>query len=468
LNRASDFRGHDRALIRAGRAEDGYCFENSLHASPRPEPTQQSIRLKRNTWNEVWDINHKWKVSACPAIIKYICVMGGALVMGEAGTGKTELARAMDDISEHNRKLYRWVRLFYKLTQPSSCYQLCEDWRDTNPVYIRKYAPTNKACNNIKGKTLHKGLGLRFKIEDPILSDDEEEEDDEPAPVDYMEKIVDSMAGDPNKNKPRIDIILIDEISMIGGEVWSALNYIKLRIPTIKFILCGDILRQLPPVKEEDREFESSLVIKELTDHNKINLHYNFRRQGNQNELWEDWSIHPERFIETSADAAPIRDRNLCFTNKKRKEIIDKVQDSRPHALLLECKNIKDFNSDKGQQKILAIDLNTPLIARKSMSKLGVAKNEIWRVKNINKKKKILTLKFKDKEDIEIEFKDCIKWFLSAYCITIHKSQGDTYKDEYTIHQWGMLSGDTPFKRRLRYVAQSRSTNPQELVDYKY
>ena len=106
------------------------------------------------------------------------------------------------------------------------------------------------------------------------------------------------------------------------------------------------------------------------------------------------------------------------------------------------------------------------MIARKSISELEVAKNEIWNIKYINKDKKVLTLQFEDKEDIEITFQECIKWFLSAYCITIHKSQGDTYKDKYVIHEWKTMSGKGLFLRRLRYVAQSRSTNPKELISY--
>ena len=436
----------------------GYKFDG--FETGEPDQTQRPVKVSHNKWKSVWNLTHKWKVSGCSAIIKSICVAGGAVIDGQAGTGKTEIMKEVDTITAVNKKLYRWVRLFYKLTQPKHQYQLCEDWRDLNPVYVRKLAPTNKACNNIKGKTLHKGLGLKIKIEEEDLVEGEEVEEQS---VDFMERIVAIMEGD-GRGKDAVDIIVVDEISMMGGEMWSALNYIKLRIPTIKFILGGDIERQLPPVKEEHRQFYHARVLKELTNHNKIILHYNFRRNGGKDELWEDWSLHPEKFI-PEIDP-PILKRNLCFTNHKRKEVIDLVQKSLPYYVQLKCMNPNDYNSDKGQQTYLNLDYGTPLIARKSISELEVAKNEIWNIKYINKDKKVLTLQFGDKEDIEITFQECIKWFLSAYCITIHKSQGDTYKDKYVIHEWKTMSGKGLFLRRLRYVAQSRSTNPKELISY--
>ena len=133
------------------------------------------------------------------------------------------------------------------------------------------------------------------------------------------------------------------------------------------------------------------------------------------------------------------------------------------------------------------IAYDTPLIARVSMKERGIAKNEIWRVDKIGNDTGLtegyhyglssldsdgviipmICLKFKDKEEW-FSHDEIKKYWLSAYCITIHKAQGDTYDDEYTIWDWKELSkyryGDN---RRLRYVAQSRSTNPENLIRYK-
>ena len=454
LDRKSDNRGY------YGEGEDGYTFDG--YAVGEPDQRQKRVRMSRNSWKNEWNIIHKWRKSACLAIIKSIGVNGGALIEGEAGTGKTEILIELDKIKEKNRKRYRWAKLFYKLTQPHNYYQLCEDWRDRNPVFVEKFAPTNKACNNIGGKTLHKGLGLEFN-----LDEENEDKEEEPTTVEFMERIVSRFAGD-GRTKPRVDILVFDEISMMGGDSWSALAYIKLRCPTIKFILCGDIKRQLPPVKEEGRQFYYARILKELTNHNKINLHYNFRRNGDANELWGDWSLNPDRFtadqlLDTEEHKPTIR--NLSYTNKTRKEVIEQIQDQEISQVELECKNEKDYNSNKGQQKILKIAERQPLIARVSIKEWGVAKNEIWNVKYVRKTE--LLLEREGKEDIPVPLDKVILCFLSGYCITIHKSQGDTYRDPYTIWDWDKISGRSLFDRRLRYVAQSRSSDPKNLITYK-
>ena len=45
------------------------------------------------------------------------------------------------------------------------------------------------------------------------------------------------------------------------------------------------------------------------------------------------------------------------------------------------------------------------------------------------------------------------KMFNIAYCTTVHKSQGETYKHEYTIHEFERFSDS------LKYVALSRATD---------
>lgn len=422
------------------------------------QETQHSAILRANRWDTETDIKKKWTIPQAKPLLKSAIIAGGGLFEGEAGTGKSECIDCLDNWTQENRKKYRWVKLIKKLLTPENYYEECENWRNENPVFIEKFAPTNKATNRIGGKTFHKGLGIPFSLEvDDNDSDDEEEE--EIKPVDFMEKIVARLEGD-GKTKPRCDLFVADEISMINGELWSVLTYLKLRIPTMTFLLFGDIPHQLPPVKEEHRNFNFARCIKEITNFNKITLHYNFRRNGDANELWDDWSLHPERFKPNQNDK--LTERNLSFTNATRKKVIDKIQDRISHPLVLECENEKDYNSVRGQTKQLKIGLSTPLIARRSHKDYGFAKNEILRV-----------VKYNDTEitfenELVLSHNDVMKFFLSAYCITIHKSQGDTYKDQYTIHDWSKIRGQNIFERKLRYVAQSRSNNPVENVKYKY
>ena len=436
------------------------CDANVIYDRPDPYPNlYQPIPIRRNCWINTWDLKHKWKLSDCRFILKYCLSCGGCNFDGVGGTGKTEIAKTIDEETGRNRIRYRWIKLFHKLMNPKTYYIECEEWRNLNPVYTYKLAPTNKACNNIKGKTFHKGLGIPF-ILDPEDEEEEEIELIDNAGIDFMEKIIQRLEGD-GKSKPRTDIIICDEISMINGDIWSILCYLKIRIPTIKFLLFGDIEKQLPPVKEERRNFIYSRCIKELVNSTKITLHYNFRRQSYKDPLWEDWSLHPERFkIETGDEYTW---RNLSYTNKTRKKVIELIQDRLPNPIILECKNPKDYNSITGQTKELKIQLGTPLIARRSHKDLGFAKNEIFTIVGIADDEIKLYLR----ETISLTKKDIMKYFLSAYCITIHKSQGDTYTDKYTIWDWDNISSQTNFKRRLRNVAQGRSKDPEKNIIYR-
>ena len=57
---------------------------------------------------------------------------------------------------------------------------------------------------------------------------------------------------------------------------------------------------------------------------------------------------------------------------------------------------------------------------------------------------------------LDIPIKEFQRMFYVAYCITIHKSQGETYKDKYTIHEFHRGKEEN---LRLRYVALSRATD---------
>ena len=240
--------------------------------------------------------------------------------------------------------------------------------------------------------------------------------------------------------------------------------------------MSGDIKRQLPPISESWRFFEGAYVIKELANFNKIEFNYNFRTGLSGNILWDDWSLHPERF--KVDNDAPITLLNICWTNKKRKEIInqleDKIKTCVPHKILTktydddvwcgmfeEEEDYTQGGKNDGHRKEIVISVGCPLIAIKSIKEYGISKNEFRRVVTFDDD----LIELDDGCSYEYDF--IYHNFLSAYCITTHKAQGDTYKQRYTIHEWDRYSEAKKFNRRLRYVAQSRSTDPENNIVYK-
>ena len=432
--------------------------------------TQKQVYSKPNYWDTRIDIDKPWSLKGgAKAIYNLIHTGGGAMINGEAGVGKSELMNYISTQFEENKKLYRWVRLIKKLTSYNANAEL-EEWRDNHPCFAVLLAPTNKATNRIGGKTLNKGLGI------PVLEFEEEPEEDE---IGYFEKKCHSIIGGYTKGadgkthlRPCADYLCIDEVSMINGYFWSLLLAIKHRAPRVKFILCGDIERQLPPVKEEWRNFMGSYLIKELSNFQQINLNYNFRNQLKGNILWDDWSLHPERFKITPQ--APMTEINLCYLNKSRKEVIGRwnnILKPLGNCLSVETEGEEGIGfEDDEQTEEIYFTFGTPMIACKSIAVMEIAKNEIWKIKDFDNEN--ITLTYENKE-IELSRGEVYKNFYSGYAITIHKAQGDTYEDKYTIWDWGRISQATGkrtrdnFMRKLRYVAQSRSKKPEKNIYYR-
>jgi hypothetical protein len=425
-----------------------------------PEKLNQLSAPKfRRSWKSIDVKNEYWDKSEVKNILDKYYKLGGVYCRGEGGVGKTEIIKGIDEICRKNRLMLKLMRTYYKIVDNDNWVRRLEIWRETHPCFLMKLAPTNKACNNIGGKTLHRGLGLKVckSVDDDSDSDDEDEEKVDKS--DRVGRLITKLETNPP------DIITPDEISMIGGEGWSVLSYIKYRIPSIKFFLFGDIKRQLPPVGEERRCFEDSICMKELSNYNKLELQYNFRRQtADTNTLWDKCANHPETF---EVREAPLTYRNLCWTNETRKQVIDKIQNIYPNPeLWIDCasKTEREDPNNTGQNERLMLAVGVPLIARKSMKDREVAKNEIWEVKSIGEE---IVLEYKDREESFTQEEIRKKW-LSAFCITIHKSQGDTYRDEYTIWDWDRICKRKDLQaKKLRYTAVSRSVDYERLVKFK-
>ena len=58
-----------------------------------------------------------------------------------------------------------------------------------------------------------------------------------------------------------------------------------------------------------------------------------------------------------------------------------------------------------------------------------------------------------ESKELVVHKDDFQNLFYVAYCITIHSSQGETFLEPYTIHDWDKLD------KHLRYVALTRSSN---------
>ena len=273
-----------------------------------------------------------------------------------------------------------------------------------------KLSFTNKAATNIGGETIHKFLGI----------DDEGK---------YRLSFV------LNKLK-NIDLIILDEISMIDTTLWKILYEIKY-MTGIRFLLCGDY-RQLPPV-DDDIECFNHTSIMFMCDEFRCELQY-FEKCRYDKPLYD--------FLEDAWEERPISitiqdvkiGSHICFTNRKRKEI-NKLYNTKGELIPYMGSSNK-YNED------IRVSEGVPLVCLHANKKLDMVKNELVVITKLTKESIFFGEKSMLKTDIH-------KYFMLGFAMTIHKSQGATIDGVLNIHEVNEIIKN----KRMFYTAVSRATS---------
>ena len=289
-----------------------------------------------------------------------------------------------------------------------------------------KIAFTNKAALNIKGKTIHRFLNINK--EGKITSK-------------CIEKL-----------KKTVKYIIVDEISMVSKKLWRLLVEVK-KATEITFILVGDH-RQCAPVENEGVEnYFDHPAVKYLSNNNLCEL--TIMKRYNQ-ELWD--ALEDVDTVEVSKYGSKICKRNICYFNVTRKHV--------NHLIMNQCKPADALFSaaidgDKYSQDIW-IYRGLPLIARRTDKKVFV-NNEYFVVDEIKDNIVVCHSERTDNDDkpyihvFSIKSECLQKVMCVNYCSTVHKCQGETINEDFTIWNWNKMS------KRLRYTAMSRATRPSQI-----
>ena len=273
-------------------------------------------------------------------------------------------------------------------------------------------APTNKACRVLhpKTQTIHS----------------------------FSSKVTEKTLQIINK----YEYIIIDEKSMVKEMFYRLLFYIK-QNTQCKLIICGD-WKQLKPVKDrcDNFDYQNSTMTHYLCDGNLIQLSTCRRADRETFELCQNvQNINPEEFGKV------LHKRALCYHNNLRKKYnamwMKRLSKGKKYVVL------KQNKRDKNSQDIKAY-VGLPLIACKTSKDYDIANGEEFVISKISND--IIQVKC-DNITKEIEKDMLTTLFYPAYCITIHKSQGCTFNEAYTILEWKHLDD------RLKYVALSRTVN---------
>lgn len=322
----------------------------------------------------------------------------GALMVGGAGTGKT-----------------------YNINELTKVF-------DLEKIKYQCLAPTNKACNLLDGQTIHRFLGINRENR-----------------MTCKVKVT------------KYDYLIIDEVSMVGYEIFNHLAEAKRLNPELKFIFSGDIRNQLKPIEHNCRsiEYEKCYILNYLAGFNKIHLTQNYRSGGQMTKVLKKLDLEFEEEGYRCLDQFDFGDKkcrkNLVFRNVTRKKINKIFMDKLKGPRQIFNRNKKNEKSQKHH-----IIKGSPIIACKTLKTLDICNNEEFDVFGWDGKFVIITdVKYTNKEpkELMIPYKHFETAFLPAYAMTIHKSQGSTYKEPYRIHEIKDLD------KRLLYTALSRTSD---------
>lgn len=312
----------------------------------------------------------------------------GMMIMGRAGTGKTFIAK-----------------------------KLAERFQGV----VCKSAFTNKAALNIGGQTIHKMVKLDSKSKFNLKS---------------LKARVGKAAC----------LFIVDEISMIGPDMWRILCEVKKALPKSKFILLGDY-RQLPPVGV-DRDFFESSMVRFLAGGIRADL---TEKQRYDQALWDlAEAINTDQPYEVRRGRI-MTGRHLCHYNNTRMRI---------NAMLNEKRGLFLAAGDEEGAQDTWVYPGLPVIATRNFSKgddIYCVNSEAFTVISVGDRIRVASQRPEGEHIWDILPEEFHKYFVMNYATTVHRAQGETIEGPVTIWDWRGMD------KRMLYTAVTRATKAENV-----
>ena len=227
-----------------------------------------------------------------------------------------------------------------------------------------------------------------------------------------------------------------------------------------KFIFIGDF-RQLPPVMEENKDFENSWIIKWLCDFNKIELNVNKRSDDVMTKLSLDalktGTIDKDLFGKFDVWEA---DLHITYSNRTRKAINDKLMKELSGGVTIKATEQDYLDNTHCQDVILSC--GTPVMACHNNKEYDVVNNESFTIDSFDGK--WINLKKDNGKILPWTIDTFNRMFVVAYAITCHKSQGKTLTERYAIWDLSIINQKGIFGKKWLYTALTRTTDKNNIV----
>lgn len=363
------------------------------------------------------------------------------------------------------------------------------EWIRENDINVGITASTGIAAKIINGTTIHSwaGIGLGQETKEKLL-----------------EEVKDKKHK--KKNWKKTQVLIIDEVSMISGELWEILDYIGRNIRQIdkpfggiQILAVGDFY-QLPPVRGK-MLIEQSVNLESYFDYG-ICLNQNYRstdlklnqiltrvRDGielskEQNELLKS-KVNKKDF--KYPILVSLRDTARNFNTKKLNEIVNteykylydiycvnkKTMEKLPNDTYESLKKVA-FN-ECVMEKELVLKVGVPVIYLVNDPITGLVNGSIGSVKEFRNGNPVVQFDFikaeitkhkftKDVEGTNNGIQVIVEQYplLLAYALTIHRAQGQT------LSKGTILLDNTVWEDGQAYVAISRLQSLDNLTLLKY
>jgi 5-methylcytosine-specific restriction endonuclease McrA len=328
-----------------------------------------------------------------PLINKILDSNKSWLINGPPGAGKTTLINKIKEYLNNNGKVFKCL------------------------------APTNLAALLIDGTTVHKFACKLKKL------------------TKFMET--------------QLDYIFVDEVSMLHSNFYKILMIIK-QLKQCNIIVSGDF-NQLDVIGDLHKyDYKNSSILKELCDHNNINLQTCRRSNDKLFNLIQFDNINNLTPDDFKSDLKIDNDINICWTNNTRKQINKKYMDvAYKKAKTSNYITLKKLEYDDNSQDVTLVN-KTPLIAKVNNGNLKLINNERYIIKKVDKNTKEIIIK-NDRNEIKIKSDEFQKLFRIGYAFTTHSAQGMSIDKPYTIHEFNKMD------QKLKYVALSRATKYENI-----
>ena len=386
----------------------GYKYETLPSYYSSKDNLNIKFNYKKEEWNIIDDINISDDYKNVINHLKTKSLM----INARAGTGKSY---TIDKVIDHYGK--------------DNCIVL---------------APTNKSALNIKGKTIHSYFSINQEGEI------------------RLDRLI--------RKLKKKSIIIIDEYSMVNSDLWGHIYQIK-RNSKCRFLICGDN-NQLPSIENDgtEHEYTDHPTIKYICDNNMVNYKLTEKSRYDR-EMFNfleniidgyipNFKCESKRTIDDL-----IKSNNICYSNKKRKEInkiVNEYHKNKQEHLFINY--IDDETNVKNRCKYRQptyIYKNLPVCSFKTNKEVNTSKNETYIITDYTDK--IIQFKNDLNKIVEIPVSKFHDNFIMAYCLTTHKAQGDTLKGIVNIHEIDLMK----YNKKLLYTALSRATDLSNLRYYK-